>query len=84
MNKNIIIALLTVLLILSVVFGLYQKTEAGKFEALAIENEKIAREVIINAERQMKLAEGHAQMAATAVSQLQVALEELQKSKKPN
>jgi uncharacterized protein YxeA len=84
MNKNIIIALLTVLLILSVAFGFYQKTEAGKFEALAKENEKMAREVTINAEKQMKLAEEHARMAATALSQLQVALEELKKNKKSN
>ena len=82
MNKNIIIAMLSVLLILSVAFGFYQKTEAGKFEAVAIENEKMAREAASNAEKQMMLAQEHAQMSLRAVDQLQVALAELQKSKK--
>ena len=82
MKKNIIIALLSMLLVLSIAFGFYQKTEAGKFEALAIENEKMAREAAINAEKQMMLAQDHAQMTSKAVSQLQMALEELQKSRK--
>lgn len=83
MNKNIIIALLIVLLILSVSFGFYQKAKAGKFEALAIENEKMARELTINAEKQMKLAEQQALLGVMALDQLQVALEELKKNKKP-
>ena len=82
MNKNIIIALLSVLLILSIAFGFYQKTEAGKFEARAIENEKMAREAAINAERQRKLAEQQALLGAMALEKLQEALEELQRSKK--
>ena len=82
MNKNVIIALLSVLLILSIAFGFYQKTEASKFETLAFENEKMAREAAINAEKQMKIAEEHAQLSLRAVDQLQVALAELQKSKK--
>jgi Tfp pilus assembly protein PilO len=82
MKKNIIIALLSVLLILSIVFGYYQKTEADKFEAQAIENEKMAREAAVNAEKQMMLAQEHAQMTLRAVDELQVALEELKKSKK--
>ena len=85
MNKNIIIALLSVLLILSIAFGFYQKTEAGKFEALAIENEKMAREAAINAEEQMKLAERHRAMAmmsmAEAVKQREIAQEKLEKMK---
>ncbi len=80
MNKNIIIALLTVLLILSVAFGFYQKTETGKFEALAMENEKMARGGgVINAEKQMKLAEQQALLGVMALEKLQVALQELKK-----
>lgn len=82
MKKSIIIPLLSLLFILSIGFGFYQKTEADKFEAVAIENGKIAREAAINAEKQMKQAQQHAAMASNAISQLQVALEELQKSKK--
>ena len=88
MNKNIIIALLTVLLILSIAFGFYQKTEAGKFEALAIENGKIAREAAINAENQMELAQQQrviAMMEANqAREQLISALAQLEKLKRAN
>lgn len=62
MTKNIIIALLCVFLILSIAFGLFQKTEARRFEALAIENEKIAREAAIDAEKQMRLAQDRLQV----------------------
>jgi len=83
MKKNIIIAILSVLVIVSIAFGLYQKTQAGKFEALAIENEKLAREAAIHAEKQMKLAEQQALLGVMALEKLQVALAELQNSKKP-
>lgn len=86
MKKNIIIVLLSVLLILSIAFGYYQKTEADKFEALAIENGKIAREASINAEKQMKLAEEQRAMAvmsmAEAVKQREIAQENLEKMKR--
>lgn len=63
MTKNIIITLLSMLLILSVAFSFYQKKEADKFEAQATENQKIAREACINAEKQLMLAQDRLQVA---------------------
>ncbi len=63
MTKNKIIALLIVLLILSTAFGYYQKKETDKFEAQATENQKIAREACINAEKQLMLAQDRLQVA---------------------
>lgn len=82
MTKNKIIALLIVLLILSTAFGLYQKKETDKFEALADENEKVGREAALNAEKQMMLAQELFTGRAMALDRLQNALTELQTCKK--
>jgi Tfp pilus assembly protein PilO len=84
MKKNFIIAFLAVTTILSVVYAFYQKAEAEKQEELAIQNERIAREMTIKAEQQMKMAEGEmrkAQLKAMEMMQAQIALEAQRKKK---
>ncbi len=88
MKKNVIIAILAITTILSTVYAFYEKTEAEKQQALAVENEKLAREMSIKAEEQMKLAEQ--QLRRTEVSmmealkQTQIANEALKNCKKSN
>lgn len=57
MKKNLIIGLLTIVSLLSLTYGYFQKQRADEQEALAIENAKIAREAEIRAEQSQKEAE---------------------------
>lgn len=85
MKKNIIIAFLAITTILSTVYAFYQKGEAEKQGALAIQNERLAREMAIKAEQQMKMAEAQMHIAQLnameAREQAQIA-REAQKKKK--
>lgn len=56
MKKNIVIGLLILISILSIVFGVYQKQRADKYEALAIANEKRAIEMATTMNMQSELA----------------------------
>mgnify|MGYP001613645252 CR=1 FL=1 len=86
MKKNIIIVILAITSILSVVYGRYQKTEALRNEQMAIENARLAREVTIQAEGAMKLAQEQRDIALAnateAMRQAQIANEALEKSNK--
>lgn len=63
MKKNLIIGCLSIFSLSALSFGFYQKNQAKKFEAIAIENEKIAREATIVAESQRDIAQ-HQMMIA--------------------
>jgi Tfp pilus assembly protein PilO len=86
MKKNLIIGLLTVISILSLTYGYYQKQRANEQEALAIENGKLAREAQIVAEQNMKEAEMQKQIAimnqVEAMKQKEIAEEALSKGKR--
>lgn len=56
MKKNIVIGLLILISILSIVFGVYQKQRADKYETLAIANEKRAIEMATTMNMQSELA----------------------------
>jgi hypothetical protein len=85
MKKNIIIGLLTIVSLLSLAYGYFQKDRADEQEAIAIENAKIAREATIQAEKQMEMAQRQRIIAESsmleAVRQRQIAEEELKKRK---
>lgn len=86
MKKNIIIVILAITLILSFVYGQYEKVEAEKQERLAFENAKLAKEAAMQAKEQMARAEQESHMAqmnmAEALKQTQIANEALAKCKK--
>ena len=86
MKKNLIIAFLSVSLIVSVSFGTYQTIRANENEILAVLNEKLAKEMAIKAEQQMRRAEEQMHIAAAnamqAMRQADIANEQLLKSKK--
>ena len=63
MKKNVIIGLLTIVSLLSLSYGYYQKEGANKQEALNIEQSQIAREALIRAEQSQKEAEMQRQIA---------------------
>ncbi len=65
MKKNVIIALLAVVSVLSLSYGFYQKQEADKFEQMAQENERLAIEMRMEAEQQKSLAEQAARYRRT-------------------
>jgi hypothetical protein len=79
MKKNLIIGLLTIVSLLSITYGYFQKEKADEQEALAIENAKIAREAEIRAEQSQKEAEMQRQIAIMethrAMEQAEMALE---------
>jgi Tfp pilus assembly protein PilO len=83
MKKNVIIALLAVVSVLSLSYGFYQKQEADKFELMAQENERVASEMRTVAEHQQKLAEQQRMIAEVnmveAIRQRQIAEERLNK-----
>jgi Tfp pilus assembly protein PilO len=85
MKKNLIIGLLTLVTVLSIAFGYYQKDRADKNEIRADENERLAREMTIKAEEQQKLAEQQRRIAemnmVEAMRQREIAETELQKRK---
>lgn len=78
MKKNLIIGLLTLVAVLSIAYGYYQKDRAD-------ENERLAREMMIKAEEQQKLAEQQRRIAEMnmmeAMRQREIAQAELQKIK---
>jgi hypothetical protein len=63
MKKNLIIGLLTIVTVLSLAYGYYQKDRADENELRANENERLAREMMIKAEEQQKLAEQQRRIA---------------------
>jgi uncharacterized protein YpmS len=79
MKKNIIITLLTLVSLLSLTYGYFQKQRADEQEALAIENAKLAREQQIVAEQSRKEAE---MQRMIAIEQTAMALEALDEAKK--
>jgi len=56
MKKNLIIGLLTIVSLLSLTYGYFQKIRADQQEAFVIEQSKIAREALIRAEQSQKEA----------------------------
>ncbi len=85
MKKNLIIGLLTLVTVLSMAYGYYQKDRADENELRANENERLAREMMIKTEEQQKLAEQQRRIAeismAEAMRQREIAETELQKRK---
>jgi hypothetical protein len=83
MKKNIIIGLLTLVSVLSITYGYYQKNRADKNELRADENEQRAREMMMRAEEQQKLADQQRVLAQAnmleAHRQRMLAEEELKK-----
>jgi len=86
MKKNLIIGLLTIVSLLSLTYGYFQKERADEQEALAIENGKIAREAEIRAEQSQKEAEMQRNLAIVnehrAMEQTAMALKALDEAKK--
>lgn len=86
MKKNLIIGLLTIISVLSISFGYYQKDRADKNELKANENERLAREMMIKAEEQMKMAEQQRRIAEVnameAMRQREIAQDELNNRKR--
>ena len=78
MKKNIIIAVLSILLVSSVVFGLVQRTDASQQRQLAELNARLAQENEKQARAQMQLALENRMIAE---KQLQLAKEECAKKK---
>jgi len=72
MNKNLIIGLLTIVSLLSLTYGYFQKAKADEQEALAIEQSKIAREAVIRAEQNQKEAEMQRQIAVMATDRAMI------------
>lgn len=81
MKKNLIIGLLTIVSLLSLTYGYFQKERADKQEALAIENGKIAREAEIRAEQSQKEAEMQRRLAVEQTAMALKALDEAKKKK---
>ncbi len=88
MRKNLIIGLLTIVSLLSMTYGYFQKERADEQEALAIEQSKIAREAVIKAEQSQKeaqmqqamaVAEAHRAMEQSLIAQK--ALEDAKRKK---
>ena len=63
MKKDIIIGLLTIVSIISLAYGYYQKERADEQGMLAIGNARMARDAAIEAEKQRKIAEQQIQMS---------------------
>lgn len=78
MKKNIIIAVLSILLISSVVFGFVQRTEAKKQKQLAELNAQLAKKSEMEAKMQMRMV---MVSKVEAEKQLQLAKEECAKKK---
>jgi hypothetical protein len=78
MTKNIIIAVLTALLLLTFLFGISQKTEASKQRDLVIALEERIVAAKIEVEEQKKLADAN---AVEAVKQAGIAQEVLKNCK---
>jgi len=85
MKKNLITGVLTLITVLSISFGYYQKNRADESELRANENERLAREMMIRAEDEHKQAELQRRIAETnmveAIRQREIALQEIQKRK---
>lgn len=83
MKKNLVIALLAVVSVLSLAYGFYQKQEADKFELMAQENERQAIEMRSLAEQQLKLAKQQQMIAESnmveTIRQRQIAEERSRK-----
>lgn len=78
MKKNIIIGVLSILLILSIVFGLVQRTDASQQRQLAELNAQLAIKNEMVAKKQMQFA---IESRMIAEKQLQQAKEECAKKK---
>jgi Tfp pilus assembly protein PilO len=88
MKKNLIIGLLTIVSLVSLTYGYFQKERADEQEALAIEQSKIAREAVIKAEQSQKEAQMQRQIAEInafrAMAQLEMTLKAADEAKKKN
>ena len=88
MKKNIIIGLLTIISLLSLTYGYYQKERADKQGALNIEQSHIAREALIRAEQSQKEAEMQRRIAEEnairAMEQAEMATKATAEAKKKN
>lgn len=71
MKKNLIIGFLTILTILSLSFGYYQKERADAQEALAIKNTKLAEHALETAQRNREEAPKQLDRAVEAAKQAQ-------------
>jgi len=76
MKKNLIIGLLTIVSLLSLTYGYFQKERADEQEALAIENGKIAREAEIRAEQSQREAQMQRAIATEQAFMAHKALEQ--------
>jgi hypothetical protein len=81
MKKNLIIGLLTIVSLLSLTYGYFQKQRADIQEALAAENAKIAKEQQIMAEQSRKEAEIQRMMAMEQTAMALKALDEAKRKK---
>jgi hypothetical protein len=88
MKKNLIIGPLTIISLLSLTYGYFQKQRADEQEALALENARIARKQQImveqskeEAERQRMMALANEQRAMEQAAMAQKALEEAKRKK---
>ena len=86
MKKNLIIGLLTIVSLLSLTYGYFQKQRADEQEVLATENAKIAREAEIRAQQSQKEAEMQRMIAISnehrAMEQTAMALKALEEAKR--
>ena len=63
MKKNIAITALSIISVLSVTYGYYQKKQADENETRALESELVAKKMTLEAERQMEIATYHKKIA---------------------
>jgi len=88
MKKNLIIGLLTIVSLLSLTYGNFQKIRADQQEAFVIEHSKIAREALIRAEQSQKEAEMQRRIAEAnairAMEQAEMAMKATAEAKKKN
>ncbi len=88
MKKNLIIGLLTIVSLVSLTYGYFQKERADEQEALAIEQSKIASEAVIKAEQSQKEAQMQRQIAEVnairAIQQEELATKAATEAKKKN
>jgi hypothetical protein len=81
MKKNLIIGLLTIVSLLSLTYGYFQKVRADEQEALAIENAEIARAAENRAMESQKIAEEQRILAMHETAIAYQALAEARSSK---
>lgn len=85
MKKNLIIGLLVIVSLLSLSYGFVQKRRADEQEAIAVLQEKIAKEATIRAQLSQMEAERQREMALAnerrAMEQTAIAIEQTKRKK---